>query len=171
MPWNSAAVTYRLPIRATLVSDLNLRLRRGETLVLLGRSGSGKTTTLKLINRLLEPTEGEIFIDGRAGDFLGPHPAAARDRLCDSRCRTVSALERGEECRAGAAPRALARRKDPGAGDRNAGAGWAPAWRIRRAPPVASFRAGRGSAWAWRERWPRILPILLMDEPFGALIR
>ena len=41
---------------------LNLSIAQGETLVLLGRSGSGKTTTLKLINRLLEPTEGEILI-------------------------------------------------------------------------------------------------------------
>src|SRR5437762_12078805 len=49
-----------------LLSDLNLAVRRGETLVLLGRSGSGKTTTLKLINRLLEPTEGEVLVEGRA---------------------------------------------------------------------------------------------------------
>jgi osmoprotectant transport system ATP-binding protein len=50
----------------SLVSGLNLTISRGETLVLLGRSGSGKTTTLKLINRLLEPTEGAILIEGRA---------------------------------------------------------------------------------------------------------
>jgi len=49
-----------------LLSDLNLAVRRGETLVFLGRSGSGKTTTLKLINRLLEPTEGKVLIEGRA---------------------------------------------------------------------------------------------------------
>ncbi len=48
-----------------LLSDLSLRAERGETLVLLGRSGSGKTTTLKLINRLLEPTSGEVLVDGR----------------------------------------------------------------------------------------------------------
>jgi osmoprotectant transport system ATP-binding protein len=47
-----------------LLSDLTLSVRRGETLVLLGRSGSGKTTTLKLINRLLEPSAGTIQIDG-----------------------------------------------------------------------------------------------------------
>jgi osmoprotectant transport system ATP-binding protein len=59
------ATTYRLPSGAPLISGLTLSIARGETLVLLGRSGSGKTTTLKLINRLLEPTEGEILIAGR----------------------------------------------------------------------------------------------------------
>jgi len=48
-----------------LVADLNLQIRQGETLVLLGRSGSGKTTTLKLINRLLVPTSGEVLVEGR----------------------------------------------------------------------------------------------------------
>jgi osmoprotectant transport system ATP-binding protein len=48
-----------------LLTDLNLQVRRGETLVLLGRSGSGKTTTMKLINRLLEPTAGEVLVEGR----------------------------------------------------------------------------------------------------------
>ena len=47
-----------------LVSNLNFTIRRGEALVLLGRSGSGKTTTMKLINRLFTPTEGEVLFDG-----------------------------------------------------------------------------------------------------------
>lgn len=47
-----------------IVADLSFALGRSETLALLGRSGSGKTTTLKLINRLLEPTAGTIRIDG-----------------------------------------------------------------------------------------------------------
>jgi len=46
-----------------LVDDLNFEIRRGETVVLLGRSGSGKTTTLKLINRLLEPSSGEVRVE------------------------------------------------------------------------------------------------------------
>lgn len=49
-----------------VLNDLNLEVLRGETLVLLGRSGSGKTTALKLINRLLETTEGEIHVEGRS---------------------------------------------------------------------------------------------------------
>jgi osmoprotectant transport system ATP-binding protein len=59
------AVHYCLNGGRALLSDLNLQVRRGETLVLLGRSGSGKTTTLKLINRLLEPTSGEVRVEGR----------------------------------------------------------------------------------------------------------
>jgi osmoprotectant transport system ATP-binding protein len=65
-------VTYRLPSGATLLSRLNLKVAQGETLVLLGRSGSGKTTTLKLINRLLEPNEGEIFVSGRSTSDWDP---------------------------------------------------------------------------------------------------
>jgi osmoprotectant transport system ATP-binding protein len=56
--------TFRLNGRA-LLQDLVFSVKRGETLVLLGRSGSGKTTTLKLINRLLLPTAGEVRVQGR----------------------------------------------------------------------------------------------------------
>jgi osmoprotectant transport system ATP-binding protein len=59
-------VAYHVDGGHALVSGLNLQVRRGETLALLGRSGSGKTTTLKLINRLLEPTEGQVLVEGRA---------------------------------------------------------------------------------------------------------
>lgn len=47
-----------------VVSGLNLEVLHGETLALLGRSGSGKTTTLKLVNRLLLPTAGEVRVNG-----------------------------------------------------------------------------------------------------------
>ena len=59
-------VSVRAGSEHVLLSDLSLTVRRGETLVLLGRSGSGKTTTLKLINRLLEPSGGEVQVDGRS---------------------------------------------------------------------------------------------------------
>jgi len=58
-------VSYRVENGDGILRELNLEVHRGETLVLLGRSGSGKTTTLKLINRLLAPSGGEIFVDGR----------------------------------------------------------------------------------------------------------
>jgi len=66
------AVSYQLPSGRALLCDLSLEVRRGETLVLLGRSGSGKTTTLKLINRLLEPTQGEVVVEGRATTEADP---------------------------------------------------------------------------------------------------
>jgi osmoprotectant transport system ATP-binding protein len=46
------------------VDNISLHVARGETLVLLGTSGCGKTTTLKMINRLIEPTSGSIQVDG-----------------------------------------------------------------------------------------------------------
>src|SRR5205814_6622927 len=42
------------------------QVTQGETLVLLGESGCGKTTTLRLVNRLLTPTTGEILVEGKA---------------------------------------------------------------------------------------------------------
>ncbi len=57
-------VAYTLPTGQPLLSGFNLQVRRGETLLLLGRSGSGKTTTLKLINRLLVPSAGDVCVNG-----------------------------------------------------------------------------------------------------------
>ncbi len=58
-------VSYDLPDGRTILRSLNLEVPRGEILVLLGRSGSGKTTALKLVNRLLELSRGELFVEGR----------------------------------------------------------------------------------------------------------
>ena len=49
-----------------ILSDLNFTVEAGETLVLLGRSGSGKSTALKLTNGMLFPTGGEVLVDGRS---------------------------------------------------------------------------------------------------------
>lgn len=48
------------------LKNINLKIKNGELLVLIGPSGCGKTTTMKMINRLIEPTKGEIYIDGKA---------------------------------------------------------------------------------------------------------
>jgi osmoprotectant transport system ATP-binding protein len=49
-----------------ILKDLNFSIEPGETLVLLGRSGSGKTTALRLINGMILPTSGEVRVDGKA---------------------------------------------------------------------------------------------------------
>jgi osmoprotectant transport system ATP-binding protein len=59
-----ADVTFRVSQDRALLSDVSLSVRSGETLMLLGRSGSGKTTCLKMINRLYEPTTGDVRVDG-----------------------------------------------------------------------------------------------------------
>src|SRR5258706_16173553 len=59
-------VRCELPGGQVMIAGLTLKVEEGETLALLGRSGSGKTTTLKLINRLREPSAGEVLVAGRS---------------------------------------------------------------------------------------------------------
>lgn len=56
----------------SILQGLSLEVERGETLVLLGRSGSGKTTALRLLNRLLDPSAGSVVIDGKDISQIDP---------------------------------------------------------------------------------------------------
>jgi osmoprotectant transport system ATP-binding protein len=58
-------VSYRIA-DIKILDNLTFRIEPGRTLVLLGRSGSGKTTALKMLNGLLFPTSGGVFVDNRA---------------------------------------------------------------------------------------------------------
>ncbi len=58
--------SYCLPGQRPRLVDLSFEIYAGETVILLGRSGSGKTTALKMINRLLEPTSGAVFVEGKS---------------------------------------------------------------------------------------------------------
>jgi osmoprotectant transport system ATP-binding protein len=63
--------SYRIGAREIL-RGLTLTIEAGETLVLLGRSGSGKTTALKMVNGLVFPSSGEVLVDGRATTAWDP---------------------------------------------------------------------------------------------------
>ena len=64
-PVSFRGVSYTIGGREIL-RDFHLEVEAGETLVLLGRSGSGKTTALKMVNGLIFPTRGEVLVEGRA---------------------------------------------------------------------------------------------------------
>jgi len=153
---------------APVISDLNLTVERGETLVLLGESGCGKTTTLKLVNRLLTPSAGEVVVEGKATSAwdaialrrhigyviqeggLFPHFTIARN------VALVPALSGWEEARIAERVRELLRL-----------VGLDPERFAERYPRELSGgqrqRVGVARALAADP------PLLLLDEPFGAL--
>ncbi len=69
-------VTKRYPDGTVAVHTLDLEVPAGRTMVLVGPSGCGKTTSLRMINRLIEPTEGRILLDGQ--DVRKQDPARLR---------------------------------------------------------------------------------------------
>ena len=164
-------VSYRLPgngKREALVSDVTFTVGAGETLVLLGRSGSGKTTTLKLINRLLEPTGGEVRLQGEATTTLEAHRLRRRVGYVIQEIGLFPHFTVAQNV--GLVPRLE---------------GWAPdriAARVRElltlvglAPDDFAARSPRALSGGQRQRVgvARALaadpPLLLLDEPFGAL--
>ncbi|TVT25780.1 ATP-binding cassette domain-containing protein, partial [Amycolatopsis rhizosphaerae] len=69
-------VTKRYPDGTVAVDDLNLTVEDGSITVLVGPSGCGKTTSLRMINRMVEPTSGQVLLDGR--DVRESDPPALR---------------------------------------------------------------------------------------------
>src|SRR3990172_3590746 len=62
----------------TAVDAVSFRVAEGELLALVAGSGSAKTTTLKMINRLVEPTAGQVLIDGEDASQIEPHALRRR---------------------------------------------------------------------------------------------
>ena len=154
--------------RRAVLNDLSLTIERGEVMVLVGRSGAGKSTALKLVNRLLEPRSGRVLVEGRdtrewdaltlrrrTGYVLQevglfPHMTVARN------VAVVPVLERWPAPRVDARVRELL-----------ALVGLDPDEFAQRRPDQLSGgqrqRVGVARALAADP------PVLLMDEPFGAL--
>ncbi|MGW0962943.1 ABC transporter ATP-binding protein [Streptomyces gelaticus] len=72
-------VTKRYADGTTAVDSLSFEVAEGELVTLVGPSGCGKTTTMKMVNRLIEPTEGRIFVDG--DDISAIDPVRLRRRI------------------------------------------------------------------------------------------
>ncbi|WP_028797811.1 ABC transporter ATP-binding protein [Streptomyces purpureus] len=72
-------VTKRYADGTTAVDDLSFEVAEGELVTLVGPSGCGKTTTMKMVNRLIEPTEGRIYLDGQ--DIAETDPVQLRRRI------------------------------------------------------------------------------------------
>jgi osmoprotectant transport system ATP-binding protein len=160
-------VSYRAGGREVL-SGLNFELEAGRTLVLLGRSGSGKTTALKMVNALLMPSAGEVLVEGRATTAWNP---------IELRRRIGYAIQE-----TGLFPHFTVARNVAIVPRLN---GWAPE-RIEERVHQLLTRVGLPPA-EYSDRYPRELsggqrqrvgvaralaadpPILLFDEPFGAL--
>ena len=151
-----------------IINNLNLTVERGETLVLLGESGCGKTTTLKLVNRLYDPTSGSVLVEGK--------PTVQCDPI-ELRRHTGYVIQEGGlfphfsiQSNVGLVPSLLA---------------W-PSERVRQRVHELLEMVGLDPQ-RFGERYPRELsggqrqrvgvaralaadpPLLLLDEPFGAL--
>ncbi|MFJ8695034.1 ABC transporter ATP-binding protein [Streptomyces roseolilacinus] len=72
-------VTKRYADGTTAVDDLSFEVAEGELVTLVGPSGCGKTTTMKMVNRLVEPTSGRVLVDGR--DVTATDPVELRRRI------------------------------------------------------------------------------------------
>ena len=153
---------------APVISHLSFAVQQGETLVLLGESGCGKTTTLKLINRLLLPTAGQVMVENKATTEwdpirlrrrtgyviqeggLFPHFTVARN------VALVPSLERWDESK-------IKQRVD----ELLSLVGLDPNEFVQRYP--AELSGGQRQRVGVARALAAEPPLLLLDEPFGAL--
>src|ERR1700689_1482603 len=161
-------VSYNLPNGRSLLHDLSLTVKNVETLVLLGRSGAGKSTALKLINRMLELSGGEIRVEGKSTIYWDP--IALRRHIgyviqeiglfphytVEQNISLVPRLEKWPEDRTRARVAELMKL-----------VGLEPAKFLHRHPHELS--GGQRQRIGIARALAADPPILLLDEPFGAL--
>ncbi len=162
------SVSKKYPNGQLAVRGLSLEVPEGEICVLVGPSGCGKTTTLKMINRLIEPTSGRIYLDGN--DVTHVDPVELRRKMGYVIQQVGLFPHQTIGTNVGTVPKLL---------------GWDKA-RIRKVSDELLELVGLDPA-VYRDRYPNQLsggqrqrvgvaralaadpPVLLMDEPFGAI--
>jgi osmoprotectant transport system ATP-binding protein len=162
------SVSKRFPDGTVAVTTLTLEVPEGEICVLVGPSGCGKTTTLKMVNRLIEPTAGRIYLDGE--DVTGVDPVTLRRRIGYVIQQVGLFPHQTVAANVGTVPKLL---------------GWNRA-KVRDRVNELLELVGLDPA-TYRDRYPAQLsggqrqragvaralaadpPVLLMDEPFGAI--
>lgn len=152
---------------AVVVDDVSLSVRAGELVVLLGGSGSGKTTTLKMINRLIEPSAGTVRLDGVDTADLPPHELRRRIGYVFQRVGLFPHMTVGENVAVtpgllGWAPERSAARVD----ELLELVELDPALRDRRPGALSGGQQQRVGVARALAAEPRVM---LLDEPFGAL--
>ncbi|MDQ3871617.1 MAG: ATP-binding cassette domain-containing protein, partial [Chloroflexota bacterium] len=150
------------------VNDVSFTVPAGKVCVIVGPSGCGKTTTLKMVNRLIEPTSGQILIDGR--DLSKENPTVLRRRIgyVIQQIGLFPHLTVGQNV--AVVPRLL---------------GWSGERQRKRTDELLNLVGLNPSS--YRDRYPSQLsggerqrvgvaralagdpPVMLMDEPFGAV--
>ncbi|NSC23162.1 betaine/proline/choline family ABC transporter ATP-binding protein [Streptomyces albus subsp. chlorinus] len=161
-------VTKRYPDGTVAVEGLSFEVAEGELVTLVGPSGCGKTTTMKMVNRLIEPSEGRILVDG--DDISRVEPVELRRRMGYVIQQTGLFPHRTVLDNTATVPHLL---------------GWPKARRRERARELLDL-VGLDPA-VFGDRYPEQLsggqrqrvgvaralaadpPVLLMDEPFGAV--
>jgi osmoprotectant transport system ATP-binding protein len=162
-------VTKRYPGTDTdAVAPLSMEIQRGEFVVLVGPSGCGKTTTLRMINRLVEPSDGEIWIDGQNVTHADPNELRRRIGYVIQQVGLIPHMSIGQNV--GLVPRMM---------------GWDKPKTAARVDELLGLVGLDPDS--YRSRYPKQLsggqqqrvgvaralaadpPIMLMDEPFGAI--
>ncbi|HEX4352998.1 MAG TPA: ATP-binding cassette domain-containing protein [Polyangiales bacterium] len=151
----------------TVVDSVSLIVEPSELLVLIGPSGAGKSTLLSTLNRLIEPSSGDVLIDGRAVSARRPHELRRSIGYCFQALGLVPHLSVGENI--AITPRLLGwneSRIDQRVSELLERVGLDPSFCARLPRQLSGGQAQRVAVARALAANP---PLLLLDEPFGAL--